>query len=377
MPVRTIMVSIGLVLATALALYLVKLLAHIETLLIVSAFFATVVTPVVEVVQRKLHLKRTLSATVVFLGGVALVAFMLYTFISPIVQQTQHLVDNFPTYLSDARQGRGPVGDLVTRFDLDRRFSDNQARIQEGLSGAGAQAVNVAERIFAGVVSIVTILVLTFMMILYGPDLLRSALAAMGPGRRQRVKAVAADCAKALTGYVMGNLLISIIAGGLTFLALAVLGVPFRGVLALWVGFADLIPLVGATLGAIPAIVVAFLQGGTPGIGVLIFFIIYQQLENHVLQPAIMSRTVQINQLFVLVSVLIGVELFGILGALLAIPAAGVGQVIVRDLWDHRRGRPKSEPTIGADEVALSDSPAADGSTTAVVAPDGTSPAAL
>jgi hypothetical protein len=151
----------------------------------------------------------------------------------------------------------------------------------------------------------------------------------------------------------MGNLLISVIAGTLTFFALWIFGVPFKGVLALWTAFADLIPLVGATLGAIPTIGVAFLHSVPAGIGMLVFYTIYQQLENHVLQPAIMSRTVQINQLFVLVSVLVGVELFGILGALLAIPAAGVISVVVRDLWDHRKGRWKEEPTIGQDEVPV------------------------
>jgi predicted PurR-regulated permease PerM len=121
------------------------------------------------------------------------------------------------------------------------------------------------------------------------------------------------------------------------------------------VGFADLIPLVGATLGAVPTIAVAFLHSLPAGIGVTIFFIVYQQFENHVLQVQIMARTVQINQLIVLVSILVGVELFGLLGALLAIPAAGVIQVIVRDLWDNRRNRPKPEPTIGTDEVPVSE----------------------
>ena len=353
-PVRTILVTIGLVVATALALYLVVALAHIEALLVVSAFFATVMTPVVDVVRRRLHLKRGIAATLVFLTVITLLGGMLFAFITPVVAQTQHLVDNFPSYLSDARQGRGPVGGLVKRFDLDRRFEENQQRISDSLKGAGSRAVDVAGRLFAGVVSLVTVMVLTIMMILYGPDLLQSALAAMTPTRRERVKAVAADCAKALTGYVMGNLLISVIAGSLTFVALLALGVPFRGVLALWVGFADLIPLVGATLGAFPAVIVAFLHSVPAGIGVLIFFVIYQQLENHLLQPVIMSRTVQINQLFVLVSVLVGVELFGILGALLAIPAAGVVQVVVRDVWDNRRGAVKKEPTVGQDEVPAS-----------------------
>jgi predicted PurR-regulated permease PerM len=191
-------------------------------------------------------------------------------------------------------------------------------------------------------------------MILYGPDMMASGLGLLSPPRRERVQAVLRDCSRALTGYVFGNFLISLIAGGTTFLVLLILGVPFRAVLALWVGFADLIPLVGATLGAIPAVLVAFLDSTTNGIIVLAFFIVYQQFENHVLQVQIMAKTVQINQLVVLVSILGGVELFGLLGALLAIPAAGVIQVIVRDLWDARRARLKDEPTIGAEETPVS-----------------------
>jgi predicted PurR-regulated permease PerM len=191
--------------------------------------------------------------------------------------------------------------------------------------------------------------------VLYGPDILRNALSVLNPTKRDRVKAVASDCARALTGYVMGNLLISVVAGTLTFIALTIFGVPFAAVLALWTAFADLIPLVGATLGAIPTIGVAFLHSTSAGIGMLIFYIVYQQFENHVLQVVIMSKTVQINQLFVLVSVLIGVELLGFLGALLAIPAAGVIQVIARDLWDNRTGRWKEEPTVGTEEIPVSE----------------------
>jgi predicted PurR-regulated permease PerM len=96
---------------------------------------------------------------------------------------------------------------------------------------------------------------------------------------------------------------------------------------------------------------VAFIHSPVAGIGMIIVYVVYQQFENHVLQVAIMSRTVQINQLAVLVSVLMGVELAGLLGALLAIPAAGVIQVIARDIYDHRLGRFKREPTIGVDEI--------------------------
>jgi len=354
-PVRTIIVTIALVLATVLSLYLIVKLARIEALLIVAAFFAVVFTPPVNFVHRRLHLGRGLSTMLVFLVSLALFSAMLYAFIRPLVDQGQAFSDNFPTYLTDAREGRGPLGGLVKRFDLDKKLEANKQKIIDTAKNAGGGAVSVAGRFFAGILSVVTVLVLAILMLLYGPELLQSGLGILGPPKRARVKAVARDCARALTGYVLGNLLISVIAGVATFLALLVFGVPFRGVLALWVGFADLIPLVGATLGAIPTIGVAFLHSTTAGIGVSVFYLVYQQFENHVLQVQIMSKTVDINQLFVLVSVLVGVELFGILGALLAIPAAGVMQVVIRDLWNYRAGRPKEEPTIGEDEVPISE----------------------
>ena len=354
-PVRTILVTIGLVLATLVGLYLIVKLARIEALLIVAAFFAVVFTPPVNFVRRHLHLSRGLATALVFLIGVVVLGGLLYTFIRPLVDQGREFSNKFPTYLSDARDGRGPLGDLVERYNLDQRYEQNKQKIADWAKHAGGGAVTVASRFFEGVVSLVTVLVLAVLMVLYGPELLEGGLGILGPPKRERVKAVAADCARAITGYVLGNLLISVIAGALTYVALLAFGVPFRGVLALWVGFADLIPLVGATLGAIPTIAVAFLHSTPAGIGIVIFYIVYQQFENHVLQVQIMSKTVDINQLFVLVSVLVGVELFGLLGALLAIPAAGVLQVIIRDLWDHRAGRPKEEPTIGEDQTPISE----------------------
>ena len=347
------MATIGLVLATALGIWLLRKVAHTLALLIVSGFFATVLTPAVDLVKRRAHVKRGHATAIVFLLLITTVAGLMYLFIRPLVDQTSEAINNFPTYLSDAQKGKGPLGGIVRKYQLERRYEENKDKISNALSKSSSRLVGYASRAFAGILSLLTVLVLTVMMVLYGPDLLSSGLGALSPPRRARVKAVAADCAKAITGYVMGNLLISVIAGALTFFALWVFGVPFKGVLALWTAFADLIPLVGATLGAIPTIGVAFLHSVPAGIGMLVFYTIYQQFENHVLQPQIMAKTVQINQLFVLVSVLLGVEVFGILGALLAIPAAGVISVIVRDLWDNRKGKMKEEPTIGDAQVPV------------------------
>jgi predicted PurR-regulated permease PerM len=170
--------------------------------------------------------------------------------------------------------------------------------------------------------------VLTVLMLLQGPGLMQSGVGLLSPPQQDRMYRIGHESARAITGYVAGNLVISAIAGVTTYLFLTVVGVPFAGVLALWVAIADLIPLVGATMGAIPAVAVAFLHSVPAGFAALTFYVIYQQFENHVLQPTIMAKAVSIRPLVVMVSVLIGVELFGILGALLAIPVAAVIKVI-------------------------------------------------
>ena len=144
-----------------------------------------------------------------------------------------------------------------------------------------------------------------------------------------------------------GNLAISLIAGVVSTAVLLALDVPFAVALGLLVAILDLIPLAGATIAAILVTTVAFLDATASGVIVLIFFILYQQLENHVLQPIVYGRTVRLSPLAVLIAVLIGAELAGVVGALAAIPVAGTIQVILRDWLDHRRGKasPAGEPT--------------------------------
>jgi predicted PurR-regulated permease PerM len=354
-PWRVIFATIFAVLVVGASLLIVVKLTRIIGLLVVAGFFAVILGPAVHVLEVKAHIRRGLATGLVFLTGIALVAAMLYAFIRPIVDQTQKFIDDLPSYVDDAQHGRGTIGHLVKKYKIDDFVQRNQERYKKSLTSAGRQVPHYLGKVATGVVAMLTILVLSFLMVLEGPRIQRSSLNLIEPERRrERVRRVTTDCARAVTGYMFGNLLISVIAGVATFVALWIMHVPFKGVLGLWVAFADLIPLVGATLGAVPAVGVAFLHSVPAGIGTVIFFILYQQFENHVLQVTIMSRTVDLNPLTVLISVLCGVELFGILGALLAIPAAGIIQVVARDIYDERRGRLKQEPTIGAEEVPLS-----------------------
>ena len=351
-PVRTILASIGLVLATLAVIQVIQRLGQILAWLAIAAFFAIVLGPAVDSLERR-GMRRGLSTGIVFIAGLALIAAMIYAFVQPIATRADDFVTALPQFVEDAKDGEGPVGRLVQRWNIDTYIEENQERLSEAVRNAGAPALDLARTIASTVFSLVTILVLTVLMLLEAPKLTSGFLSLLAEERRDRVRRVARDASKAVSGYVVGNLLISVVAGVATFTMLSVVNVPFAGVLGLWVAFADLIPMVGATLGAIPTIGFAFLHSTPAGVTALVFYIVYQQFENHFLQPAVMSKTVNLSPLTVLVSVLIGVQVFGVVGALLAIPVAGVVTVIARDVYDEHRGRFKEEPTIGVDEVPL------------------------
>ena len=354
-PVRTIMTTIGLVLATVLLVLLIVQVRRVLVWIVIALFFAVALWPAVGWVQRHVPPRRRSVATLlVFLVSILAVTGLVALFVAPLVHEASQLAGQLPGIISDARNGRGPVGGLLDRFNVLDYVQRNQQRISQLASGFGTPALHYVRAAATGVVGLVTVIVLAYLMVLEGPKVVDGSLALLPERRAEHVRRVAADCAKTVTGYITGNLLISVICGLLTWVVLLVLGVPFAGLIALFVAVADLIPLIGATIGAVAAVLAAFVHSTTAGIVVIVFFVLYQQLENHLLQPVILSRTVKLNPLTVLISILIAVELAGILGALLAIPVAGITQVIVRDIWNTRRGRLKNEPTVGEDQIAVS-----------------------
>jgi predicted PurR-regulated permease PerM len=165
-------------------------------------------------------------------------------------------------------------------------------------------------------------------------------------GSQERWRGIGNQIYRTVGGYVTGNLLISVIAGVVSTLVLIALGVPYAVALGLLVAILDLIPLAGATIAAIIVVTVGFLHSAPAGIILLVFFVLYQQIENHIIQPVVYSRTVQLSPLAVLISVLIGAELAGVLGALAAIPVAGTLQVLLLAWLEDRRTRRSSPATV-------------------------------
>jgi predicted PurR-regulated permease PerM len=353
---RAVFVILSGVLAFSVGVLLFWKLRRIVGLIVIAAFFATILNPMVDVLTR-LKMRRGAATSIVFLLGVASFAGLIYTFVRPIYDSGQSFARDIPGFVERAKNGEGRVGELIKRYNIDEKVAENAPKLQDALKNAGGPAVRIGQRVASGLLAVLTILVLSFLMLLEAPDIISAFLGLVSPQRALQVRRIGADMAGAVTGYMAGNLVISLIAGLVTWVFLTIVHVPFAGVLGLWVGFADLLPLVGATIGAIPTIAIAFLHSTGSGIAVLIMYIVYQQIENHLLQPVVMSRTVKLNPLGVLLSALVGVELAGIVGALLAIPAAGAIQVAVRDLWDERMQRLKAVPTVGVDETPITGVP--------------------
>ncbi|HEY0238945.1 MAG TPA: AI-2E family transporter, partial [Friedmanniella sp.] len=306
-PVRTILATIGLVLVTAIALLLLYKLEHVLVWIVVALFFTVALYPVVAWVERKITRGRRLPATLlVFLVLVLVIAGLLAAFAVPLATEGASFATQLPQLITDARAGHGPVGRLLERTHALAWVQAHQSQIAGYASGLTGSASTVLTGVATGIAGVVTVFVLALLMVLEGPKAVSGLLNLVeDDGSRDRIRAVSADCAKSITGYISGNLLISIICGVLTYVTLKIMGVPFAGLIALFVGLADLIPLIGATLGAIVALIAAAVHSITALIVVAIFFVAYQQLENHVLQPVILSKTVKLNPLAVLIAILV------------------------------------------------------------------------
>ncbi len=337
---HTILALLATIIAVAITLEVIWIARHVLTWVVISVFLALTLNPAVDWLQRHGIRSRGLAAAIAYLLTLAFFVAIGFTFVPTLISQVDDFVHKLPSYVHDVTHGRGRLGFLETKYHLQERVEHavktGGAKKALGLSGV---ALSVAKGIISIVVGAITIGFMTFFMILEGPTWVERFYSLLPERSQPRWRKVGHDVYRTVGGYVTGNLLISVIAGVLTTLVLLIMGVPYAVALGLIVAILDLIPLVGATIAAILIGLVAFIHSIVAGIVVVAFFILYQQFENHVLQPVIYGRTVQLSPLAVLISILIGAELAGILGALAAIPVAGSIQVLLLDWRAHRGER--------------------------------------
>jgi predicted PurR-regulated permease PerM len=347
---RTVVNVLVVVLAFVLVLEMIWLSREVLTWILVALFLAIALNPAVEFFQHHGIKRRGYAAALTILLLILGLAALGSLFIPTLVGEANDFVRAVPGYVQDVSEGRGPLGDLDRKYDIVDRV---RVAVQKGgaasVLGLSGTAVAVTKSIVTAIVAVVTIAFMTFFMLLEGPRWVARFLALLPQHQQERWSRVGGEIYKTIGGYVTGNLLISLIAGVATTVLLLATGVSFAVALGLLVAILDLVPLAGATLAAILVTTVAFIdQGWVVGLIVLVFFILYQQLENHVLQPLVYSRTVQLSPLAILISVLIGAKLAGVLGALGAIPVAGTIQVLLQEWLRSRRTTPAAATTGNA-----------------------------
>jgi predicted PurR-regulated permease PerM len=335
---RTILRVLGVAIAVAVVLEVVWISRQVITWVLISLFLALALDPFVSWIERRGRVGRGAAISLAYLVIALLIVAVGLTFIPKLVDEVNGLVQALPNYVHDLTHGRGRLGFLERKYHVVEKVRDlvqnGGAKRLLGLSGA---AIAITKSVLTIIAATVTIVFLTFFMLLEGQAWVDRAYSLLPERAQPRWRRVGHDVYRTVGGYVTGNLLISLIAGVSITIVLLVMGVPYAVALGLLVAVLDLIPLAGATIAGIIVVAVSLLHSVPAGIVVAVFFIVYQQLENHFLQPVIYGRTVQLSPLVVLIAVLIGAALAGILGALAAIPVAGTIQVIIRDALAHRR----------------------------------------
>ncbi len=337
---RTVLSVLGLALLLAVVLWVAWAARGVIAWIVIAAFLAMALNPAVDFFERR-RLRRAYAAVLVFVLALVALGGLSYLLIPPIVSQVTDFSKAIPDIVDDLTRGRGALGFLQRDYQI-------VDRIREAVEGDGLASVlgfteaglSFARSVVTVVVGAVTIAFLTLFLLLDGRRLVHGFLDLMPERSRQRWERVGQGVYRTVGGYVTGNILISVIAGVVSTPVIYGLGIPYAVSLGVVVALFDLVPLAGATIAALVVVLVAVAtKGWVIALAVGIFLLVYQQFENHVLQPLIYGRTVSISPVVVLAAVLIGANLAGVLGALGAIPVAGTLQVIGRELLEARRER--------------------------------------
>jgi predicted PurR-regulated permease PerM len=335
--ITTIIVVLTILLLTGLA-RLLFLVGEILVIVLLAAILATGLSPLVDTLtrrewtRRRRRLSRPGAIALVYLGLLVALGLLGSLLISPLVSETREMVQKAPDLYRQLQE-------MLT--GLQRRYAwlpDLNALLQRLPEEAGqlgqylGAATGVAFRVFGGVVSAVTVLILSIYMLLEGPVIKAGFLQLFPRQHRRRVETVLQHVGQKFGGWLRGQLFLGLVIGVAAGVGTWILGLPYPFLLGLGAGVTELIPMVGPVLGAIPAVIVALFGPTWRLLAVIVLFTLIQQVENNVLVPRVMKQAVGLSPLLTIVAIMIGAKLMGILGALLAVPIAAALQVIVGEI---------------------------------------------
>jgi predicted PurR-regulated permease PerM len=336
---RVIVRAVVIVLIAVVGLYVMYLLRRPIGWLVIAAFLAVAMSGPVNLLHR--HMRRGLAIAISYLALFMVPVALGAILVPSIVRAVNDLADNVPTYVNDLQDyvnKNKKLKKINNDYQITDKLKQQANKLPTKIGGAAGTLASVGSGLVSGIFAAVTILILSIFMVSRGREWVEAFLALQPPDREARLRRALNRSASAVGSYVAGMLLQATIAGVTTFIVLKLLGVPFPAALAVVVFFFDLIPLVGATIAAVlVGLVTVFNNFPVDTIIWTVFAIVYQQVENTVIQPRIQSKAVNVQPFVVLVAVLFGSTLFGIPGALMAIPAAATIQIGLHEYWEYRR----------------------------------------
>jgi predicted PurR-regulated permease PerM len=333
--IRIILVLI----ACLIALYLAWRLRNVIGLISISLFLALTLIPIVDAVDRRSRVPRAAIILFVYLALTAGVVVVGVIVVPSVVKEVQQVPRDAPKYARDLRTN-STFRHYDDRYHISTKLLHDARALPHALGHLAGPLKQVTVQAFSLVGQLVTVLVIAFLLILHGRGYVNMALSLSG-ARQERYRRLIIDINRAVAMYMLGNVIISALATLATWIVLSILGVPYALSLGFVVGFFDLIPLVGATLGAIvvalATVTVSFPVATLVWIG---FIILWQRFEDYVVQPLVYGRALHVNPLVTIVAVIAGASLLGILGAVLAIPIAAAIQIVLHDWWSSRSDAP-------------------------------------
>jgi predicted PurR-regulated permease PerM len=330
-----------LIIATIVILAALKKAAP-ALLIIFTAFFLALAlnAPVHWVAQHipgKRRGSRAIATALSFLIVVVLLGVFLASLVPPLVNQTEQFIKKAPSIVSDARHQKGELGEFIRHYNLEDQIDKFSTELQSRLKNVGSTAVSTTATIGTSLFTTLTVLALTFMMLVEGPRWLRVAKELFPPEKRPAVERLSLNMYKVVKGYVNGQVTLATIAALALLPPLLILGIGYPIALMVIVFICGLIPMVGATIGAIILSLVSLFTSPLAAVIILAYYLLYQQIENYLIQPRIQANSTNLSPLLVFSAVVIGVSFGGLFGGLVAIPVMGCVRVLVLDILRTRR----------------------------------------
>lgn len=356
-PLRTILVTVGVVVAVYVGGQLLYRLRDIILLVAVGSFVALVLNPQVVALQRWKIRRRGTAVALVTLWSVLLFLGLAFAFGYPLVNSLTRFANDLPSYVNNAQHGRGWIGHLVRRYHVEAWVQKNSPKIANFAEGLARPALSFGKGAIVILAEVAATSVFVILLLVEAPKIRSGLLGMVSLERAGRYAAIGSKVSSSISGFVLGDFLTSLIAGVVIFVTLTILGVPYALLLGLWVALVDFLPQIGGALAGIPTVLFATAHSLSAGLVTLVVFLAYTFVENHILNPVVMAQTVKINPLMVFVAVLVGADvgnwLGGVFGSfvaiLLAVPVAASLQVVIVELWRATESPP---PVDGEDSVA-------------------------